>query len=567
MRKVVKRYICNYIRLFFIAELAIILLYIISLILPWNLTRLTDRVIYGEEHTLLANVILVYVILFLMSTVVNLAYAFIWQTINNKFVVQIKTDMYNKLLRSKAKYLSSINTGDAVARVEWDSDQFIHTVIKNGFHFFNSIIMCIVIIILICRHNIIVGGISILMVILPVYTTKKLSKKTEKITSENRNNAGILAGKVFEIFSGFREIKLFNAGLWAENQVTEPLEKVINTSNKQNIIALSVQKAAEGISTVCTIALYIYATHLVTNGKMTIGVFLAIVQYVSLLNYKFDWILTIYNDWHWRKVSIRRCCDILELETENSNGIDISEICSIDFKGVSFAYDDNTVLNNVSFKINKGEVVGLVGISGVGKSTIVSLLTKLYEVQSGEILINNINIKEIDTYKLRNLIGVVSQDIRLFNESVRYNLVFDDLKNDSDIDTVLKKAQIYDKVNNMSNGLDTVVVPEESGLSGGQMQRIMIARMLIKDSELYICDEATSALDVNTESIITNELKVCMKSKMGIVISHRYNSLSNCDKIIVLKDGKVEAIGTDKILNDSCDEYISLFGGNAYAKA
>ena len=300
---------------------------------------------------------------------------------------------------------------------------------------------------------------------------------------------------------------------------------------------------------------------------MTIGVFLAIVQYVSLLNYKFDWILTIYNDWHWRKVSIRRCCDILELETENGNGIDVSEICSIEFKGVSFAYDDNAVLNNVSFKINKGEIVGLVGISGVGKSTIVSLLTKLYEAQSGEILINNINIKEIDTYKLRNLIGVVSQDIRLFNESVRYNLVFDDLKNDSDIDTALKKAQIYDKVNNMSNGLDTVVGPEGSGLSGGQMQRIMIARMLIKDSELYICDEATSALDVDTESIITNELKDCTKRKMGIVISHRYNSLSNCDKIIVLKDGKVEAIGTDKILNDSCDEYISLFGGNAYAKA
>ena len=554
MWRVVKRYVYKYITLFSIAELFIILLYITSLVLPWNLTRLIDRVIYGEEHTLLASVILVYVILFLMSTVVNLSYAFIWQTLNNKFVVQIKTDMYNILLRSKAEYLSSLNTGDAVARVEWDSDQFIHTVIKNGFHFFNSIIMCAAIIVLICRQNIIVGVISIFMVIFPVFTTKKLSKKTEKITSENRNNAGILAGKVFEIFSGFREIKLFNAQLWAEKQVTEPLEKVINTSNKQNIIALSVQKAAEGIGTVCTIALYIYSTHLVINDKMTIGVFLAIIQYVSLLNYKFDWILTIFNDWHWRKVSIRRCCDILELETENSYGVNISEINSIEFKYVSFAYDDNTVLNNVSFKINKGEIVGLVGISGVGKSTIVSLLTKLYEVQSGEILINNINIKEINTYKLRSLIGVVSQDIKLFNESVRYNLVFDEPKDDSDINTALKKARIYDKVNKMPNGLDTIVGYEGLGLSGGQMQRIMIARILIKGSELYICDEATSALDVDTESIITNEFKDLMKGKIGIVISHRYNSLSYCDKIIVLKEEKIEAIDTDKKLIDSCDE-------------
>ena len=566
MRKRIKYYLHNHKGLFMGAEICIIILYIIAVLLPWNLTRLVDQVIYGREHSLLASVILVYVVLFLTSAVVNILYAFIWQTLNNRYVVQIKTDMYNKLLRSKAGYLSSLNTGDAVARVEWDSDQFIHTVIKNGFHFVNSIIMCVIILIIIFSHSIFAGIISILMVILPTITTKVLSKKTEKITSENRNNTGILTGRVFELFSGFREIKLFNAQLWAEKQILQPLEKVITTNNKQNIIALYVHKSAEGINTLCILCLYIYSAYIVINGNITIGVFLAIVQYVSLLNYKFDWILTIYNDWHWRKVSINRCCEILDTETEKTEGTDITHIDSIEFVNVSFSYNNNPVLYDVSFKINKGETIGLVGVSGVGKSTIISLITKQYSPQDGEIFINGISIDKINTYKLRSLIGVVSQEIRLFNDTIRFNLDFNNHTSDERINAALKAAKVSDKVYEFPDGLDTIIGNNDTGLSGGQSQRIMIARMLLKGADAYICDEATSALDIETEDDIINELQNCMDGKIGIVISHRKNSLSYCDRIIVLKDGTVEAIGSSKQLMNSCAEYISMFGGNSDAE-
>ena len=137
-------------------------------------------VIYGEEYTLLTSVILVYCILFLISTAINLIYAYIWQTLNNQYVVKIKTDMYEKLLRSKAKYLSNLNTGDAVARVEWDSDQFIHVIQKNVFHFTNSIIMCIAILIMICKTSLVIGIIAILSVVIPFIITKILSKKNRE---------------------------------------------------------------------------------------------------------------------------------------------------------------------------------------------------------------------------------------------------------------------------------------------------------------------------------------------------------------------------------------------------
>lgn len=565
MFKMIINYAKKYKLMFAAAELCIIILYTTSLILPWNLTRLIDKVIYGEEYYLLANVILVYCILFLISTVTNLFYAYIWQTLNNRYVVKIKTDMYEKLLRSKAKYLSNLNIGDAVARVEWDSDQFIHVIQKNVFHFINSTVMCIVILVLICRTSFVTGLIAVISVIVPFFITKILSKKTEKITVENRNNAGILAGKVFEIFSGFREIKLFNAQLWAEKQIMKLLEKVIDTNNKQNIIALSVQKAAEGINSLCSIALYCYSAYMVVKGDLTIGVFLAVVQYVSLLNYKFDWILTIYNDWYWRKVSIKRCCEILDCENEENDGIYIERIDSIEFRNVTFAYDDCPVLSDISFKIERGENIGLVGVSGVGKTTLISLLTKLYEPQSGEILINGVNINDINTYRLRSIIGIVSQDVRLFNDSIKYNLTFGKTVNNDVIENALEKSRISKAVSELPQQLETIVGGDENGLSGGQMQRVMIARMIIKNADMYICDEATSALDIGTESEIADELKEIMKNKIGITISHRYQSLANCDRIIVLKDGKIDCVGTENELMIWSSEYKTLFGGVVHA--
>lgn len=565
MFKNIINYAKNYKLMFTTAEFCIIILYAVSLILPLNLTRLIDRVIYGEEHALLANVILTYCILFLISTATNLFYAYIWQTLNNRYVVKIKTDMYEKLLRSKAKYLSNLNTGDAVARVEWDSDQFIHVIQKNVFHFINSTVMCIVILVLICRTSFVMGLIAVISVIMPFFITKILSKKTEKITVVNRNNAGILAGKVFEIFSGFREIRLFNAQLWAEKQVMKPLEKVVDTNNKQNLIALSVQKAAEGVNALCSIALYCYSAYMVVKGDLTIGVFLAVVQYVSLLNYKFDWILTIYNDWHWRKVSIKRCCEILDCENEENDGIYIERIDSIEFRNVTFAYDDCPVLSDISFKIERGENIGLVGVSGVGKTTLISLLTKIYKPQSGEILINGVNINYINTYCLRNIIGVVSQDIRLFNDSIKYNLTFDKNVSDAVIKNALEKARIAKTVSEMPHQLETIVGGNENGLSGGQIQRMMIARMIIKKADMYICDEATSALDIGTESEIADELRNIIKDKIGITISHRYQSLANCDRIVVLKDGKIDSVGTDSELLTTSNEYKTLFGGVIHA--
>ena len=564
--KYIYKYAKHFIGYFVIAEICIAILYCISIILPWNLSRLIDNVIYQEKYSLLDNVVVTYIVLFLISTFINLLYAFVWQTLNNKYVVKIKNDMYTCLLKADSKYLSDINSGDAISRIEWESEQFIHVIQKNVFHFLNSLVLCVVVLVLIFNKNTILGVITLLSVILPVIAIKPLNKKTEKVTAENKNSYGVFVGKVFEIFSGFREVKLFNSQLWAENQIINNVEKTVHTSNKQKTISVFVQNIAAGISTLCQIVLFCYSAFLVINSELTIGVFLAIMQYVSLLNYKFDWILTLYNDWHWRKVSINRCCEILDSVQEQTGLLKIDKIDTIEFENVTFGYGEEVVLNNISFLIKKGEKIGVVGASGVGKTTIISLLTKLYTPQKGKILVNNIDIQDIDTKNLRDKLGIVSQDVRLFNSSIRFNLTMGDNYSDMELIEMLSKTNMKEKIMSLPDGLDTVYEWNNVGLSGGQIQRIMIARALIKESEMIICDEATSALDVDNEEEISKVLYELLTDKIGIFISHRYKSIVGCDRILVLKNGEIDAIGTNEDLKNRCDEYMLLFGGELNAQ-
>ncbi|HAN21170.1 MAG TPA: hypothetical protein DCP51_05780 [Clostridiales bacterium] len=217
------------------------------------------------------------------------------------------------------------------------------------------------------------------------------------------------------------------------------------------------------------------------------------------------------------------------------------------------------MLNDVDFRINKGDKVAIVGISGIGKSTIINLILKLYKIKNGDILINNINITELNSTSIRENFSVVSQDIMLFDDTIRVNLLAGRDKTDSEIYETLKKVGLYEKITELPDGLDT----ELSGgfdLSGGQKQRLMIARAILKNADTIILDEATSALDVNTEKIVLNNLFNNQNDKTIILISHRLATVSVCDKVIVINDGSVEYAGDMKNAIKKSSKFKELFG-------
>ena len=249
--------------------------------------------------------------------------------------------------------------------------------------------------------------------------------------------------------------------------------------------------------------------------------------------------------------------DKLDIRESESGDINIENLKKgIEFNNVSFAYDEEDVLKNISFKINKGEKVAIVGPSGGGKSTIIDLLSKFYIVDKGKVLVDGIDISRYNTSQLRNIIGIVTQESILFHDSIRNNISFGDESIDEEkIIESAKVANAYKFINSLEDKFDTVIGERGLKLSGGQRQRICIARAIYKDPPILIFDEATSSLDSESESSVQKAIEEVMKNRTSIIIAHRLSTIKNVDKIIVVDNGKIVEIGKHNDLIKSNNVY------------
>ena len=562
---VVWRFGKKYTPLFLIAEVCILVSYAVALLLPLNLVRLTDKVLYDAQHGLLPVVIRDYAILFGVATVFNLIYAFTWQKLNNCYVVDVKNEIFRKTIFAKASFLCNMNSGDLMSRIDGDAEQFIHVIQRNLFHFVNSILLCAGIIWMVARINPIISVMLIIAAALPIILTRLCGKLTQKYAKENREITGAFTGRLFEILKGFREIKLSCANWWANSQVLSPLKKLVNLGNRTRRIDFFVGKGTYLVNLSASLIIYGFSAYLIIRGHLTVGLFLAVIDYIALLHKKFNWMLRIYLDWFGRKVSIDRVSEILDTESESDTGAEIIAIETVEFRRVSFAYEENTpVLENVSFLIRRGERVAVVGSSGVGKTTLIGLLMGFYTPTSGEILVNGLPQDQIKPSSLRCVMGMVSQDVLLFDETVRYNLSLGADYSDDELWGALEKAELRETVESLPEKLDTKI-SAAGDLSGGQKQRLMLARLMLKNADFIVLDEATASLDVETEAQITRRLRGFSDDCTMLVISHRLAAVEGCERVIVLRDKTVDGDGTHEELLRSSDAYQSMFGQTVQA--
>ena len=559
----------RYTPLFLTAELCLLVSYGVSLLLPLNLTRLTDQVLAGGQYGLLGPVIGAYAVLFLTAAAFNLLYAWVWQTLNNRYLVDVKNALFEKSVRARPSILTGRNTGDVMSRIDVDSEQFLHVIQRNLFHFVNSALLCAGILLMVARISLWLALLLTAAALLPILLTRLNGRLTERVARASRETTGRFSGRLFEILKGMRDIRLLGAEEWAANSVTGPLKTLVRLGNRSRRVDFLAEREISLVHLLTSLTVYALSAYLIVQGRMTVGQFLAAIEYMALLHRKMNWMLRIWLDWYWRKVSLDRVNEILESGEEPSGVLPADgSVETLVFEHVDFSYGETPVLRDVSFTVRRGEHVAIVGASGVGKSTIAEMMLRFYDPTSGRVLVNGADVRQYRLGAYRRRFGFVGQDVLLFDETLRYNLLLgceEDAaggRTDRDLLAVCERVGLGDFVRALPEGLDTRLGGTAHGLSGGQKQRVMIARALLQDADVLILDEATSALDVEIEETLWDALTEQEIGRNMVVISHRLKTIRECSRILVLHEGRIAGEGTHQELLRDNAVYRSLFGEN-----
>ena len=402
------------------------------------------------------------------------------------------------------------------------------------------------------------------LVVMPVaiYPISRLAKRMKKISKQSQEKTSDITSALSEIFTNIEIIKANNAQEYEHSRFVDENNKFFRLNLKSVKIEQLVSPLMETIGSIGVAAVIIIGGKDVIDGHINMGAFFSFLTALFMLYTPLKRIVNIYNRMQDAIAASERTFFLMDKVSQIKDGQNElnEEINLIKFNDVRLSYGDKEVLKGINLEANKSEFIALVGSSGGGKSSLMNLLMRFYDVNGGEILINGTNLKDIKIHSLRQNIGLVTQRVYIFNDTVAKNVAYGREFNEDAVINALKLANAYEFVSKLDNGINTILNEFGTNLSGGQRQRIAIARALYQNPQILIFDEATSALDNESEKEITKAINNLRSKKIIFVIAHRLSTVENADKIAVLSDGKIIDSGSDEELSKRNEIYARLKG-------
>ncbi|EAT97637.1 ABC transporter ATP-binding protein [Campylobacter concisus] len=402
------------------------------------------------------------------------------------------------------------------------------------------------------------------LVVMPVaiYPISRLAKRMKKISKQSQEKTSDITSALSEIFTNIEIIKANNAQEYEHSRFVDENNKFFRLNLKSVKIEQLVSPLMETIGSIGVAAVIIIGGKDVIDGHINMGAFFSFLTALFMLYTPLKRIVNIYNKMQDAIAASERTFFLMDKVSQIKDGQNElnEEINLIKFNDVRLSYGDKEVLKGINLEANKSEFIALVGSSGGGKSSLMNLLMRFYDVNGGEILINGTNLKDIKIHSLRQNIGLVTQRVYIFNDTVAKNVAYGREFNEDAVINALKLANAYEFVSKLDNGINTILNEFGTNLSGGQRQRIAIARALYQNPQILIFDEATSALDNESEKEITKAINNLRSKKIIFVIAHRLSTVENADKIAVLSDGKIIDSGSDEELSKRNEIYAKLKG-------
>jgi ATP-binding cassette subfamily B protein len=537
---------------------------IIAIVNPHLSGIIVDEIIEGGNHSLLPTMMIIMVVTTLLRAILKYWYLVIFENSSQGMLYSMRDYVYRRLLAQDFTFYNKNRTGDLMSRQTGDMDAIrhfvafvIHSVYESGLLFIIALIMIFVVDwrLALC-----------MIVVLPVtaWATAKQLKAVKPAFFKIRQQFSSLNTFVQENVSGNRVVKAFAK----EDYEIEKFNKENDGYRTAELNAANIWKKYvpifEFLANILTIILYLVGGIMVVNGQLTLGKMVTVSGYLWMLNMPLRQAGWLANDYERFVTSVEKIYSTVVDEPsirEPKNAVTKHRFKGeIVFNHVSYNADDEVILRDISFRIKSGQTVGIIGATGSGKSTLMNLLCRFYDVTSGEIMIDGINLKDMDLYSLRDNIGMAMQDVFLFSDTIEGNIAYGRPNcSFEEVQAVAKIANAHDFILQMPEGYDTIVGERGVGLSGGQKQRISLARALLKDPSIIILDDTTSAVDMETETQIQNEIGSLNNKHTVFIIAHRISSIKDADQILVVDNGSIIEAGNHQELLEKKGYYYTVF--------
>lgn len=504
------------------------------------------------ENTIwaLAIVIALVLSLFLLKNLFSYLASFFITYLRNGVLKDLRNNLYKKIVNQPIAFFSDQRKGDIMSRMIGDVNEVQNSMLSALESFIREPLTIIFSILVMLGISVKLTLFTFIFIPIAAAVISKIGKSLKKNSIAVQQEQGRFLSLIEETIGGLRVIKAFNAESIFSKHFADSSQTFNRLSNKvmnrQNLGS----PMSEFLGILMIAVLLWFGGSLVLVDKTLEG-----TQFIAFMGLAYN-ILTPAKaisrasyDMRRGNAAAERILEILDYDNpikERENPVVIKDFTTaITLNNVTFAYAEQPVLTNFSLEVPKGKTVALVGQSGSGKSTIANLITRFYDVNQGAILIDGVDVKDMQTASLRKLIGVVSQDSILFNDTIKNNLLIGKPDaTDEELITAAKIANAYEFINDLPEGFDTNIGDAGSKLSGGQKQRLSIARAVLKNPPIMVLDEATSALDTESERLVQNALENMMKHRTSIVIAHRLSTIQNADLIVVMQKGRIVEQGT-----------------------
>jgi len=529
----------------------------------WLVRPALDEVLIKGNKEMLFLIPIAIIIVTLCKGLATYTHSYQMSKVAHSIIAKLQTQMFEKLMYLNMKFYNDSKSGNLISRLINDTYYLRLAIVKSVTGIIKDVLVIIFLLGNMFYQSWTLTLFAFFAFPLAIWPIRKIGKSIRKITYTIQNEIAVFSNVLAESIKGIRQVKAYSRENYEKQRAFETISFIQKYFTKSAFISNRLSPLMEFIGSLA-VALSIYAGGVfVLNESMTTGQFMSFLVSLLLAYQPVKALGNLNISVQEGLAGAERIFKLLDTSEKNMENISPKKTIDLDgdivFKDVSFAYNDNTVLDKISLRIPKGKKVALVGLSGSGKSTIANIILRLYDNYSGSILINSKDIKELDLTDVRNSVSIVTQETILFNESIFNNIKYGNLKaTDEEISLVAKNAGVNSFSEELDQKLHTVIGENGIKLSGGQRQRIAIARALIKDAPLLIMDEATSSLDNITENKIHETINNLMKNKTKLIIAHRLSTIEDADIIYVLDKGKIESQGSHEELISKSTIYKKL---------